>query len=144
MTKPFDYLVHKRWCQDFSFWWHWQFHWHEYLHLRNGLSILSKWHTFAGYPLGFAVCTNCSERCTNCCANVNSDVRKAPMQLRKTVTDICLCSRTKYWQLFFLQTTVCTCDSSILTFIQNMSYHIHVHDQLCFNICKCDTTGYTV
>ena len=55
------------------------------LALRNGLSILSKWRAFEGYPLGFAVCTNCFEKCTNCCANVNSDVRKAPKRLRKTV-----------------------------------------------------------
>ncbi len=86
MTKPFDYLVHKQWCQDFSSWWHWHFHWHEYLLLRNELSILSKWHAFAGYQLGFAVCTNCFEKCINCCANVNSDVRNAPKRLRKTVT----------------------------------------------------------
>ncbi len=85
MTKPFDYLVHKQWCQDFSSWWHWHFHWHEYLLLRNELSILSKWHAFAGYQLGFAVCTNCFEKCINCCANVNSDVRNAPKRLRKTV-----------------------------------------------------------
>ncbi len=86
MTKPFDYLVHKQWCQDFSSWWHWHFHWHEYLLLRNELSILSKWHAFAGYQLGFAVCTNCFEKCINCWANVNSDVRNAPKRLRKTVT----------------------------------------------------------
>ncbi len=85
MTKPFDYLVHKQWCQDFSSWWHWHFHWHEYLLLRNELSILSKWHAFAGYQLGFAVCTNCFEKCINCCANANSDVRNAPKRLRKTV-----------------------------------------------------------
>ncbi len=85
MTKPFDYLVHKQWCQDFSSWWHWHFHWHEYLLLRNELSILSKWHAFAGYQLGFAVCTNCFEKCINCCATVNSDVRNAPKRLRKTV-----------------------------------------------------------
>ncbi len=86
MTKPFDYLVHKQWCQDFSSWWHWHFHWHEYLLLRNELSILSKWHACAGYQLGFAVCTNCFEKCINCCANVNSDVRNAPKPLRKTVS----------------------------------------------------------
>ena len=85
MTKPYDYLVHKQWCQDFSFWWHWHFHWHDYLLLRNELSILSEWHAFAGYQLRFAVCTNCFEKCTNCCANVNSDVRNAPKRLRKTV-----------------------------------------------------------
>ncbi len=85
MTKPFDYLVHKQWCQDFSFWWHWHFHWHEYLLLRNERSILSKWHAFAGYPPGFAVCTNCFEKCINYCANVNSVVRNAPKRLRKTV-----------------------------------------------------------
>ncbi len=85
MRKPFHSLVHKQWCQDFSSWWHWHFHWHEYLLLRNELSILSKWHAFAGYQLGFAVCTNCFEKCINCCANVNSDVRNAPKRLRKTV-----------------------------------------------------------
>lgn len=86
MTKPFDSPVHKQWRQDFSFWWH--FHWHEYLLLRNELSILSKWHSFAGYQLGFAVCTNCFEKCTNSCANVDGDERNAPKRLRKTVKQL--------------------------------------------------------
>lgn len=80
-TKPSDYLVHKYWCQDSSSWSHWHFHWHQYLLLRNELSMLSKRHASAGYQLGFAVCTNSLEKCMN----VGSDVRNAPKPLRTAV-----------------------------------------------------------
>ncbi len=131
MTKPFDYLVHKHWCQDFSSWWHWHFHWHEYLLLRNELSILSKWHAFAGYQLGFAVWTNCFEKCINCCANVNSDVRNAPKRLRKTVTQFNWTTRTH-----------CTNTTYLLSLdtIQCTSTTLHMNNllHLCTSIC-CST-----
>lgn len=70
-------INYHKWHNDLTFWCCWHFLWHKYLFLGHKLFSLRKKPTFAGNPHCGAACTNCFEKWTNWCANVNDESRNA-------------------------------------------------------------------